>query len=112
MLEDHDMPIRSLTFSPDSKLLIPASDDGYIRIYNVQHTNVAGALSGLASWVLDVAFYPDNTHFVSSSSDRNAKVCDIGTKTCVHTFFDYQDQVWGVKYNGNGSKIVSIEDDQ
>lgn len=35
MLEDHAMPIRSLTFSPDSKLLITASDDGYIMIYDV-----------------------------------------------------------------------------
>lgn len=35
MLEGHAMPIRSLTFSPDSKLLITALDDGYIKIYDV-----------------------------------------------------------------------------
>lgn len=29
------MPIRSLTFSPDSQLLVTASDDGYIKIYDV-----------------------------------------------------------------------------
>lgn len=31
----HAMPIRSLTFSPDSQLLVTASDDGYIKIYDV-----------------------------------------------------------------------------
>uniref|UniRef100_A0A8C0I177 Superkiller complex protein 8 n=1 Tax=Balaenoptera musculus TaxID=9771 RepID=A0A8C0I177_BALMU len=103
----HAMPIRSLTFSPDSQLLVTASDDGYIKIYDVQHANLAGTLSGHASWVLNVAFCPDDTHFVSS-----VKVWDVGTRTCVHTFFDHQDQVWGVKYNGNGSKIVSVGDDQ
>ncbi|KAI2575434.1 WDR61 isoform 14, partial [Pan troglodytes] len=34
-LEGHAMPIRSLTFSPDSQLLVTASDDGYIKIYDV-----------------------------------------------------------------------------
>uniref|UniRef100_A0A8I3PI41 Superkiller complex protein 8 n=1 Tax=Canis lupus familiaris TaxID=9615 RepID=A0A8I3PI41_CANLF len=95
-LEGLAIAIRSLTFSLASQLLVTASDDGYIKIYDVQHANLAGTLSGHASWVLNVAFCPDDTHFV----------------TCVHTFFDHQDQVWGVKYNGNGSKIVSMGDDQ
>ncbi|XP_023789977.1 WD repeat-containing protein 61 isoform X1 [Cyanistes caeruleus] len=93
-LEGHAMPIRSLTFSPDSQLLVTASDDGYIKIYDVQHANLAGTLSGHGSWVLNVAFCPDDTHFVSSSSDKSVKVWDAGTRTCVHTFFDHQDQVW------------------
>ncbi|XP_026504231.1 WD repeat-containing protein 61 [Terrapene carolina triunguis] len=80
--------------------------------YHRQHANLAGTLSGHGSWVLNVAFCPDDTHFVSSSSDKSVKVWDAGTRTCVHTFFDHQDQVWGVKYNGNGSKIVSVGDDQ
>uniref|UniRef100_A0A8C5NVX3 Superkiller complex protein 8 n=1 Tax=Jaculus jaculus TaxID=51337 RepID=A0A8C5NVX3_JACJA len=93
MLEANTMPIHSLTFSPDSQLLVTASDDGYITIYDVQHANLAGTLSGHASWVLNVAFCPDDTHFVSSSSDKSVKVWDVGMRTCVHTFFDQQDQV-------------------
>lgn len=29
------MPIRGLCFSPDSQLLLTASDDGHIKIYDV-----------------------------------------------------------------------------
>lgn len=29
------MPIRSLSFSPDSQLLLTASDDGHMKIYDV-----------------------------------------------------------------------------
>ena len=32
------MPIRSLTFSPDSQLLITASDDNHIKMYDVHHS--------------------------------------------------------------------------
>lgn len=34
----HAMPIRSLTFSPDSQLLITASDDNHIKMYDVYHS--------------------------------------------------------------------------
>ena len=64
-LVGHAMPIRSLTFSPDSQLLVTASDDGHLKMYDVQHANLAGTLSGHGSWVLSVDFSPDNTHFVS-----------------------------------------------
>jgi len=32
-LEGHAMPVRALAFSPDSKLLLTASDDKHVKIY-------------------------------------------------------------------------------
>ena len=34
-LEGHAMPVRSLCFSPDSHLLLTASDDREMKIYEV-----------------------------------------------------------------------------
>ena len=34
-LEGHAMPVRSLCFSPDSQLLVTASDDKDMKIYDV-----------------------------------------------------------------------------
>jgi len=34
-LEGHALPIRSLTFCQNSQLLLTASDDGQIKIYDV-----------------------------------------------------------------------------
>ena len=38
--------------------------DNTISLYR-QHANLAGTLSGHSSWVLSVAFSPDNQHFVT-----------------------------------------------
>lgn len=69
-------------------------------------------LSGYVFWVLNVVFCFDDIYFVFSLFDKSVKVWDVGMRICVYIFFDYQDQVWGVKYNGNGLKIVFVGDDQ
>ncbi|KAG8185675.1 hypothetical protein JTE90_008945 [Oedothorax gibbosus] len=114
-LEGHAMPVRGLTFSKDSKLLITASDDCHIKIYDVQHAEHADlrcTLSGHGSWVLCVDCSPDNKHFVSCSSDKTVKIWDMESKECIQTFAEHTDQVWCVKYNHDGSKIVSVSDDR
>lgn len=66
MLEGHDMPIRSLSFSLESQILVTALDDGSVKICDQQHASLAGTLSVHASWVLTVAFCPGDTQLVSS----------------------------------------------
>ena len=34
-IEGHAMTVRSLTFSPDSQLILTAADDGHMKIYDV-----------------------------------------------------------------------------
>ena len=45
-LEGHAMPIRSLSFSPDSTKLLTGSDDGHIKLYDISHATLLGTMSG------------------------------------------------------------------
>ena len=64
-LEAHAAPIRSLSYAPDSSLLLTASDDGSVKVYDAGHAQITGTICGHASWVLSVAWSPDNTHFAT-----------------------------------------------
>lgn len=57
------------------------------------HANLAGTLSGHASWVLSVAFSPDGKRFVSSSADRTVRVWDLDGMQCQNVFKEHNDQV-------------------
>lgn len=57
------------------------------------HANLAGTLSGHASWVLSVAFSPDGKRFVSGSADRTVRVWDLDTMQCQNVFKEHSDQV-------------------
>ena len=36
----------------------------------------------------------------------------MSTKQCVHTFKEHGDQVWSVRFNHNGDKLLSVSDDK
>lgn len=76
------------------------------------HSDIAGTLSGHASWVLSVSFSEDGKHFTSSSSDKTVKIWDVAERKCVHTFTEHADQVWGVKYSPDSNKVVSVSEDR
>ena len=76
------------------------------------HGTLVSTLSGHKSWVLSVKFAPDNQHFASGSADHTVKIWDGLSKQCEHTFTDHTDQVWGVAYNDDGSKLMSVSEDK
>jgi WD repeat-containing protein 61 len=89
-----------------TQLLLTASDD-------IKDVNVAGTISGRASWVLGVTFAPDGEIFASSSSHDTVKIWELAQRQCFHTFHEHNDQVWGVKYHPTKSNIlVSVAEDK
>ena len=69
-LSGHAMPIRSLTFSPDSQLLITASDDNHIKMYDVYHSRLLLACQLLLIPILGSAFWARFCRFISAAGWR------------------------------------------
>lgn len=63
----HSNVVRSVTISPDSKILVSASDDNTIKIWNLHSGALLHTLPGHTSYVCCVAISPDGQFFVSSS---------------------------------------------
>ena len=71
--------------------------DRHTTILNFRnHGQLVGTLSGHTSWVLSVAYSPDNEHFVSSSADHTVRVWKESTRQCIHTFSEHTDQVFSL----------------
>lgn len=86
----HEAPVRAITYTPDGQLLITASDDGMVSVWDagrpvpalVRH--VVNAHNG---WILSLAPLDDSRRFVSSGLDQKVHVWEVGQlDQPAHTF--------------------------
>lgn len=97
------MPVRSLAFSPvDPRMLFSGCDDANVHVYDAEGKALIGAISGHASWVLDVDVSADGATLATGSSDRTVRLWDVGIRSCVQSMSSHTDLVWGVAFRKGG----------
>eukprot|EP00250_Pteridium_aquilinum_P028251 c36847_g1_i1 orf=109-1074(+) len=119
LLDGHNMPVRSLVFSPvDPYVLFTASDDKHVRMYDAKNNGLICAMSGHGSWVLSVDASPEGSALATGSSDRTVRLWDLSMRASVQTVTDHTDQVWGVAFRPPGGegvragRLASVSDDK
>lgn len=79
---DKDVYVRSLAFSPDSKLLVSGSEDSLIRLWNVETKALEKTFVGHEQDVYAVEFMPNGVNIVSGSGDRTLRIWDVASAAC------------------------------
>ncbi|HKQ90004.1 MAG TPA: TIR domain-containing protein, partial [Blastocatellia bacterium] len=77
-LEGHSLPVSGCAFSPDGKLIVSASWDRTLKVWDAGTGQMLRSLEGHSDSVIGCAFNPDGKLIVSASSDRTLKVWDAG----------------------------------
>lgn len=62
--------------------------------------------------MLSVAAHPGGGHFATSSSDARVRLWDLSTRTCLQTLGEHTDQVWGLAFSSDGTRLASAGDDK
>ncbi len=75
LLHEKSSPNRVLALSKDEKYLVNGSDSSYVEIFNLSDPRKSPVIvSGHTGPVTDLKFLPDNSGFISSSSDRTLRL--------------------------------------
>lgn len=110
-IDVHAMPVRSVKYSIDGKLLFTASDDRRVCVLDTKSGSIINSFShsGMAL-CLDVS--PDHRHFIVGTSDHTVCLWDLGMQRQEQIFdSQHNDQIWGVSFDATGTKFVSVGDD-
>eukprot|EP00536_Pseudo-nitzschia_multiseries_P009143 jgi/Psemu1/297162/fgenesh1_pm.250_\ len=99
----HETPVRSVAFTPDGNLLVTASDDGMVCVWDTSRSSASFPVlvqhnaQAHATWVLNLsASISDSRRFVSCGADRQLRVWSAGRMDEALHGFTSDDVVWTI----------------
>ncbi|WP_249268059.1 WD40 repeat domain-containing protein [Microcystis aeruginosa FBCC-A68] len=110
-LEGHDSYVQSVNFSPDGKTLVSGSDDGTIKLWNVETGKEIRTLKGHDGYVSSVNFSPDGKTLVSGSL-QTIKLWNVETGEEILTLKGHDNGVNSVNFSPDGKTLVSGSNDE
>lgn len=78
-LQGHDHIVSAVRFMPTGNLLISASRDTDIRVWDVKTGYCVKTISGHSGWVRDICLSYDGKFLFSTGHDNTARLWDIST---------------------------------
>lgn len=85
-LQKHADAVQSVALSPDGKIIASASDDGTVKLWELEgdNTNPIQEIKDQGGWVRAVVFLSDR-QIITAGQDKNIKVIDIASGKVVKT---------------------------
>lgn len=109
MLKGHQALVNRLDFNQDSSLLVSASNDGTVKLW--QDGTLLKTLDSHLSEVKSVSFSPDESLIASASSDRTIKIWKTDG-TLLKTLNGHTQTVNAVTFSPDGKFLISGSDDK
>ena len=91
-------PVRTVAFSPGTKLLAAGGDARIIALYDVSGGEQVANLTGHSAWIFSLDWSDTGEYLLSGSYDGKAKVWNVDTRSCVATQSESEKALWSVKW--------------
>ncbi|MBD2299069.1 NB-ARC domain-containing protein [Nostoc sp. FACHB-190] len=108
--------IRSLTYSPDQKMIAVGSDDQLVRLWNTQTGEIIKTFQGYSNRIWTVAVSPvpqqDMICLASGSDDGNIRLWNAASGECDQTLSGHQGRVRHVSFSPDGKLLASASHDR
>jgi hypothetical protein len=109
----HILPVNGCVISADGRLIVSASDDRTLKVWETQTGEEHLTLRGHEKGVRDCAISADGRLIVSASDDTTLKVWDAQTGEELRTLSGHRaEQVLGCAISADGRLIISASDDK
>ncbi|MDF5719550.1 MAG: hypothetical protein PUP91_03455, partial [Rhizonema sp. PD37] len=110
-LGGHAKPVRSVSFSPDGKMLASTSNDNTVKLWDTRTGKEITTLTGHTNSVNGVSFSPDGKMLASASSDNTVKLWNTKTGKEIKTLTGHTHSVFGVSFSPDGKMLASASAD-
>jgi WD40 repeat protein len=105
--EGHTDQVNCIVLSKDGKILISASSDKTIKVWNTVNGKLEKTLTGHDWKVLTVAISANGKYIISGSNDGSTKLWDIETGKEIKSFDNIGTNVRGVAISADNSRLFA-----
>lgn len=111
-LSGHRSPVNRVIFHPKFSVMVSASEDATIKLWDFETGDYERTLKGHTDSVQDVAFDNTGKYLVSCSADMKIKLWDFTDFECIKTLYGHDHNVSGVTFMPSGDFILSCSRDK
>ncbi|MEZ6091587.1 MAG: protein kinase [Pirellulaceae bacterium] len=108
-LVGHAGPVNRVQFSADDRRLVSASDDGTVRVWNLQ-TGEATVFKHSGP-VLNAVFSPDGERIATATADHMALLWDVGTRSQIVELPGHTAAVTSIAISADGKRLLTGSED-
>ncbi len=107
----HTDSVQAVAFSLDGRLALSGSQDGTVRLWEVETGRAVRVMEGHSDGVMSVAFGPDGRLALSGSEDGTVRLWEVETGRSMRVLEGHSDRVMSVAFSPDGDLALSGSED-
>merc|ERR1719461_2131404 len=111
-LSGHRAPVTRVIFHPVFSIMISASEDATIKLWDFETGDYERTMKGHTDSVQDVCLDKEGKMLASCSADMSVKLWDFNTYECLKTLHGHDHNVSSVAFLPTGDYVVSSSRDK
>jgi len=112
LLLGHTAPVKTISFSPDGKIIATGSKDRTIKLWDTSNGNLISTCIGHKEEINLIAFSPDGKSIASTSADWKIRIWNVQTGNTITTISECgAEDMCAIVYLPDGDMLLTIRND-